>query len=209
MASHGGSGLLPIPRRARQHGTVARLPAARVPVVAGRSGSSQSTRAGGLGPSQPAAGSVDSSTPRSASLSRRALRRQVSSVRAVCVNALVRICAGGDQRWSSLPRQLCRRRANRLEAIYEIGSSLLIENASGLIFSPSGNYLPEAFPIKARDGTGVDGDKPVSGLRDEALKVSGITSHCRKCGCSNGSNRQKPVFQSGDCRSHLGGLPPL
>jgi hypothetical protein len=29
-----------------------------------------------------------------------------SSVRAVCVNAHVRICAGGDQRWSSLPRQL-------------------------------------------------------------------------------------------------------
>ena len=29
-------------------------------------------------------------------------------VRAVCVNALVRICAGGDQRWSSLPRQLAR-----------------------------------------------------------------------------------------------------
>jgi hypothetical protein len=26
-------------------------------------------------------------------------------VRAVCVNALVRICARGDQRWSSLPRQ--------------------------------------------------------------------------------------------------------
>jgi hypothetical protein len=25
---------------------------------------------------------------------------------AVCVNALVRICAGGDQRWSSLPRQV-------------------------------------------------------------------------------------------------------
>ncbi len=33
------------------------------------------------------------------------LRRQSSKVRAVCVNALVRICAGGDQRWSSLPRQ--------------------------------------------------------------------------------------------------------
>jgi hypothetical protein len=27
-------------------------------------------------------------------------------VGAVCVEALVRICAGGDQRWSSLPRQL-------------------------------------------------------------------------------------------------------
>jgi uncharacterized membrane protein YgcG len=27
------------------------------------------------------------------------------------INALVRICAGGDQRWSSLPRQLARNRA--------------------------------------------------------------------------------------------------
>jgi hypothetical protein len=32
-------------------------------------------------------------------------RRYSSSVIAVCVNAPVRICAGGDQRWSSLPRQ--------------------------------------------------------------------------------------------------------
>ena len=34
------------------------------------------------------------------------LRRYASLVRAVCVNAHVRICAGGDQRWSSLPRQV-------------------------------------------------------------------------------------------------------
>src|SRR5437879_2011800 len=33
------------------------------------------------------------------------LCRYSSLVRAVCVNAPVRICAGGDQRWSSLPRQ--------------------------------------------------------------------------------------------------------
>ena len=48
---------------------------------------------------------VDSATPHSASLSGCSLRRYPSRVRAVCVNALVRICAGGDQRWSSLPRQ--------------------------------------------------------------------------------------------------------
>ena len=42
----------------------------------------------------------------SASLSGQALRRHSSSVRAVCVNAHARICAGGGQRWSSLPRQL-------------------------------------------------------------------------------------------------------
>ena len=34
------------------------------------------------------------------------LCRHASLVRAVCVNAHVRICAGGGQRWSSLPRQL-------------------------------------------------------------------------------------------------------
>src|SRR6266404_5764124 len=33
-------------------------------------------------------------------------RRHSSTVRAVCVNAPVRICAGGDQRWSSLPRHV-------------------------------------------------------------------------------------------------------
>src|SRR5215831_11399536 len=43
-------------------------------------------------------------------IERCAARRQVASpplseVRAVCVNALVRICAGGDQQWPSLLRQ--------------------------------------------------------------------------------------------------------
>jgi hypothetical protein len=45
-------------------------------------------------------------TPRSALLSRCTLLRHSSFVRAVCVNALVRICAGGGQQWPSLPRQL-------------------------------------------------------------------------------------------------------
>jgi hypothetical protein len=35
--------------------------------------------------------------------------RHSSKVGAVCVKAPVRFCAGGDQRWSSLPRQLPRR----------------------------------------------------------------------------------------------------
>jgi hypothetical protein len=39
-------------------------------------------------------------------LSSRTLLRHSSFVRAVCVEALVRISAGGDQRWSSLPRQV-------------------------------------------------------------------------------------------------------
>ena len=40
---------------------------------------------------------VDTTTPRSASLSRRPLLRHPSFIRAVCVNAPVRICAGGAQ----------------------------------------------------------------------------------------------------------------
>src|SRR5712664_4728822 len=48
-------------------------------------------------------------------------RRHSSTVRAVCVNAPVRICAGGDQRWSSLPRQLSRSGVvgNRLPSLLE------------------------------------------------------------------------------------------
>jgi hypothetical protein len=108
MAPEGRAGLLPILCCARKHWSVARLQASHMPIVAERSRPSQSTRAGGLGPSQPTAQPVDSAPTRSASLPRQALRRHSSSVRAVCVNAHVRICAGGDQRWSSLPRQLRR-----------------------------------------------------------------------------------------------------
>src|ERR1022692_3543632 len=49
---------------------------------------------------------LDSGTPRFAPLSHAALRRHSSKVGAVCVDAHVRFCAGGDQRWSSLPRHL-------------------------------------------------------------------------------------------------------
>src|SRR6202521_3161845 len=106
MASDGGAGLLPIPCCSRELDSVAHLLAARLPAVAERFSSSQSTRPGALGASVPHLVPVDSPTPRSASLSPCSLRRHSSSVRAVCVNALARICAGGDQRWSSLPRQL-------------------------------------------------------------------------------------------------------
>src|SRR5713101_1027899 len=70
------------------------------------SGPPQSARKDVLGTFDPSLEPVDSSTPRSAPLSRCTLLRHSSFVRAVCVNALVRICAGGGQRWSSLPRQL-------------------------------------------------------------------------------------------------------
>src|SRR5665213_1579372 len=105
MASEGGAGLLPISRCSRELDSVARLLAARLQAVAERFSSSQSTRLGALGASVPHLVPVYSSTPRFASLSPCSLRRHSSSVRAVCVNALARICAGGDQRWSSLPRQ--------------------------------------------------------------------------------------------------------
>src|SRR6266853_3190157 len=70
------------------------------------SGPPQSTRKDALGTLHPSLAPVDSSTPRSAPLSRCTLLRHSSFVRAVCVDALVRIWAGGDQRWSSLPRQV-------------------------------------------------------------------------------------------------------
>ncbi len=105
MASEGGAGSYyqyhAVPR---ELGSVARLLAARMPIVAECFSSSQSTRPGALGAFVPHLVPMDSATPRSASLSSCSLRRHPSSVRAVCVNALARICAGGDQRWSSLPR---------------------------------------------------------------------------------------------------------
>ena len=70
-----------------------------------RPGPSQSTRRGAMGPSFPSLEPVDSGTPYSAPLSRCPLRRHSSAARGVCVNALVRICAGDNQHWSSLPRQ--------------------------------------------------------------------------------------------------------
>ena len=106
MASEGGAGLLPIPCCSRELGSAAHLLAACLQTVAKCFSSSQSTWPGALGQSLPYLAPVDSPTPRSASLSPCPLRRHSSSVRAVCVNALARICAGGDQRWSSLPRQL-------------------------------------------------------------------------------------------------------
>jgi hypothetical protein len=47
---------------------------------------------------------VDTAPESPAPLSSSSLLRHSSFIRAVCVNALVRICAGGDQRWSSLLR---------------------------------------------------------------------------------------------------------
>src|SRR5437667_516693 len=81
----------------------------RLLAVAERSSPSQSARTGAMGAPLPSLEPVDSPTPHSASLSYCPLCRHSSLVRAVCVNALVRISAGGDQPWSSLPRQLSRK----------------------------------------------------------------------------------------------------
>src|SRR6516164_1553523 len=105
MAPEGCAGLLPIPRSPREHDSVAHLQASRVQALAECSGPPQSARQDALGTLHPSLEPVDSSTPRSAPLSRCTLLRHPSFIRAVCVNALVRLCAGGDQRWSTLPRQ--------------------------------------------------------------------------------------------------------
>src|SRR5713101_8477414 len=105
MAPEGRAGLLPIPRCSREHDSVAHLQTSRVPAMAECSGPPQSARTDALGTLYPSLEPVDSSTPRSAPLSRCTLLRRSFFVRAVCVDALVRICAGGDQRLSSLPRQ--------------------------------------------------------------------------------------------------------
>src|SRR6266851_6773186 len=106
MAPEGRAGLLPIPRCSREHDPVAHLQTSRVQALAECSSPPESARRDAVGTSYPSLEPVDSSTPRSAPLSRCTLLRNSSFVRAVCVDALVRICAGGDQQWSSLPRQL-------------------------------------------------------------------------------------------------------
>jgi hypothetical protein len=97
VAPEGRAGLLPIPRCSREHDSVAHLQTSRVQAMAECSGPPQSTRTDALGASYPSLEPVDSSTPRSAPLSRCPLLRHSSFVRAVCVDALVRIRAGGDQ----------------------------------------------------------------------------------------------------------------
>src|SRR5713226_8588963 len=115
VAPEGRAGLLPIPCCSREHDSVAHLQASRVPAMAECSGPPQSARKDALGTFYPSPETVDSPTPSSAPLSRCTLLRHPSFVRAVCVDALVRICAGGDPQWSSLPRQSFRARSPVLE----------------------------------------------------------------------------------------------
>ena len=91
------SGLLAIPCRPWQFESAQCLQASTVQVVASGSKSSQPTRRETLAAVKSVAGTLDSIPPSSAPLSSSSLCRQASKVRAVCVNAPVRIC-GGDQR---------------------------------------------------------------------------------------------------------------
>ena len=104
MAHEGGSGLLPIPCCSGKHESAQHLQASAVQAMASGSQSSQPACRGELAAINSAAGTLDPFPSGSASLSPSSLCREASEVGAVCVNAPVRIRAGGDQRWSSLPR---------------------------------------------------------------------------------------------------------
>jgi len=80
-----------------EHDSVAHLQTSRLPAMAECFGLPQSARKDVLGTFDPSLEPVDSATPSSEPISRCTLLRHSSFVRAVCVNALVRICAGGDQ----------------------------------------------------------------------------------------------------------------
>src|ERR1700738_2277176 len=97
MASECGHRLLPIPCRTRQHRSVAHLPKTRKSTVAKRTSTPESTRAEEVGEVRSGLRKVDTSTPRSDPLQRNPLLRHPSFIRAVCVDAHVRICPGGAQ----------------------------------------------------------------------------------------------------------------
>src|SRR6202047_5027384 len=107
MATKGCERLLPLPCGPGKHRPVECLRATLAAIVAAHSTPSQSTT-NVVEPDNPDLQAVDSSPTRFASLSYSSLPRHSSKVGAVCVKAPVRFCAGGDQQWSSLPRQLPR-----------------------------------------------------------------------------------------------------
>jgi len=95
MASEGGHWLLPIPCCSREYRSVAHLQTARQSALAECLGSSQSTRQAEVGVTDPGLQQVDTHTPNPASLPSRPLQRHSSFIRAVCVDAHVRIRPGG------------------------------------------------------------------------------------------------------------------
>src|SRR6266576_823302 len=130
------------------------------------SGPPQSTRKDVLGTFYPSPEPVDSSTPSSAPLSRRTLLRHSSFVRAVCVDAPVRICAGGDQRWSSLPRHLPPER-------FVISGLTTIRPESRLLL------LSTPMPAKITELT-LSFPMRRGGRRRYALVLEGASPRCRQ-----------------------------
>ena len=103
MATEGRERLLPLSCGSGKHRSVECLWATLATNVVAHSTPPQSTTQV-VAPSTSALPALDSSPTRSASLSYSSFPRHTSKVGAVCVDAPVRFCAGGDQRWSSLPR---------------------------------------------------------------------------------------------------------
>ena len=97
--------LLPIPCGSGEHRSAPCLWATCPSVVASDSWSPQSERNVALGSTDTDLRPLDSSTSCRASISDRTVPRHSSKVGAVCVDAHVRICAGGDQQGSSLPQR--------------------------------------------------------------------------------------------------------
>jgi hypothetical protein len=94
-ASEGRHRLLPIPCCSREYRSAANLQTTRESALADHSGSSRSTRKEEVGVTDSGLRQMDTHTPNPASLSSRPLPRHSSFIRAVCIDAHVRICAGG------------------------------------------------------------------------------------------------------------------
>src|ERR1700720_938714 len=97
MASKGGHWLLPIPCCYREYRSVAHLQTARQSALAKCSRPPQPTRQEGVGVTDSSLQQVDTHTPNPASLPSCPLQRHSSFIRAVCVDAHVRIRPGGAQ----------------------------------------------------------------------------------------------------------------
>ena len=113
MASECGHRLLPIPCCSREYRSTAHLQAARQPALAKRSGSSQPTYKEKVGVTDSSLRQVDTHTPNPAPLSSRPLPRHTSLIRAVCVDAHVRIRPGGHS-VMSVPTGTVKNRWNAL-----------------------------------------------------------------------------------------------
>src|ERR1700748_3138488 len=94
MASEGGHWLLPIPCCSREYRSAAHLQTARQSALAERLGSSEPTRKEEVGVPDSGLQQVDTHTPNPASLPSCPLQRHSSFIRAVCVDAHVRIRPG-------------------------------------------------------------------------------------------------------------------